>query len=140
MFRLLADVHAGGYLATLVRICQNPPWRDFWKKMNVHPFDFAGVGLDGTVTDVDLWEFCQGNQFLLVTGNRNSHGSDSLDAAIRERNTADALPVITFANLRLFRRSRDYREQTAIRLMEILLDLDEFRGTGRLYIPNVVAS
>ena len=31
---------------------------------------------------------------------------------------------------------RAYAERVAIRLMEILLEVDRFRGSGRLYLPE----
>jgi hypothetical protein len=32
-------------------------------------------------------------------------------------------------------RRRNYAERTVIRLLEILLEIDRYRGAGRLYIP-----
>src|SRR5665213_3060720 len=135
MHRLLADVHADGYLATIAQICQDSSWRECWEDIGVETLRFSDLALKPTTPDADLWEFCQTNHLLLVTANRTASGADSLEQTIRERNTAESLPVITLANFRLFRTYRAYRERTAIRLLEILLDLERYRGAGRLYIP-----
>ncbi len=136
MRRLLANVHAEGYLAAITQICRGPDSREVWEHIGVETFRFADLQLDSTMTDAELWEFCQANLLLLVTANRSASGSDSLETTIRKRNTPESLPVITLANLRLFRSHRDYRERTAIGLLEILLDLDRLRGAGRLYVPS----
>jgi len=136
MHRLLADVHAEGYLAAIAKICRGPVWREVWDHLGIETLRFADLGLDLTTADAELWEFCQTNALILVTANRTASGPDSLEIAIRQRNIPKSLPVVTLANLRLFRLHREYRERTAISLLEILLDLDRLRGTGRLYIPG----
>jgi hypothetical protein len=71
---------------------------------------------------------------LLLTVNRNMREPDSLEQTIREENTATSLPVITIGSPdRLDEKS--YREACAVRLVEIVLDLEDYRGTGRIYIP-----
>ncbi|HEV3004955.1 MAG TPA: hypothetical protein VGX78_10865 [Pirellulales bacterium] len=45
------------------------------------------------------------------------------------------LPVFTVANPRRLQRESEYAEQTAVRLLEYLMDVDTFRGVGRLYMP-----
>ena len=139
MCRLLSDVHAGGYLATIVRVCRQPAWLGFWEHSRAEAFALSDFGLKSTIKDNDLWEFCQDRQLLLVTGNRKDEGPDSLETAIRTRGTPSSLPVITLANFRWLRRDRNYRERAAVRLLEILLDVDHVRGTGRVYIPDGVS-
>ena len=61
-------------------------------------------------------------------------GTDSLEQVIRDDNTATSLPVVTIGNKeRLDEQS--YRERCASRLVEILFDIENFLGVGRLYIP-----
>ena len=136
MCRLLADVHADGYLAALVRVCREPQWVGFWENAHGETFTLSDFGLKDTVKDNVLWEFCQSEQLLLVTGNRKDEGPDSLEAAIRLRGTPQSLPVVTLANFRVLRQSREHREKAAIRLLEIMMEVDRFRGTGRIYIPT----
>jgi hypothetical protein len=136
---LLADVHAVAHLELILRVCRSPAWREIWEALQTDTFTFADVGLPDDTTDADLWRFCQQHEMLLVTGNRNDEGSQSLEATIRQFNTPQSLPVLTIANMRWFRYDRKYIESAAERLLEILLELDRFRGTGRLYLPpNIV--
>jgi hypothetical protein len=43
--------------------------------------------------------------------------------------------VITIADPQRLQLDGPYGERTADRLMELLIDLDELRGAGRLFIP-----
>ena len=60
---------------------------------------------------------------------------DSLQAAIRQQNTADSLPVFTIGNLGRLETSRVYADEVVESLYEYLLRIDEVRGTGRLFLP-----
>lgn len=95
---------------------------------------FEEVGLPINSNDRAVWRFAQAKGMILLTGNRSRKGPDSLEQTIREENTVSSLPVITVASVaRLDERS--YREQFASRLVEIVLDLNNYLGTGRLFIP-----
>ena len=72
---------------------------------------------------------------ILLTNNRNDDGPDSLEAAIRQHNTADSLPVFTIGNVGRLEMSRAYAEEVVESLYEYLLRIDELRGTGRLFLP-----
>jgi len=69
-----------------------------------------------------------------VTNNRNEDDAESLQATISARNTLDSLPVLTIADTERLRSSRDYAERVAESLLDVLLRIDELRGTGRLYL------
>ena len=61
-------------------------------------------------------------------------GVDSLEQTIRDEGHVTALPVITIG--RAERMSEHiYREQCATRLLEIIIDLEDYRGVGRIFIP-----
>jgi hypothetical protein len=95
---------------------------------------FAEVGLPFDSSDRVVWRFAQAHRMLLLTDNRSRRGEDSLEQTIREESSVTALPVLTIGNVaRLVERT--YREQCVIRLVEIGLDLDNYAGTGRLFIP-----
>lgn len=95
---------------------------------------FEEVGLPINSSDRVVWRFAQAKGMILLTGNRSRKGPDSLEQTIREENTVSSLPVITVASVaRLDERS--YREQCASRLVEMVLDLNNYLGTGRLFIP-----
>jgi len=70
----------------------------------------------------------------LLTGNRNMIGPDSLEQAIREETSPTSLPVITIANVSRID-ERTYRERCGSRLVEIVMDLDNYLGTGRVFVP-----
>ena len=103
--------------------------------MNVRIISFADLSLARSVSDDVLWFACQRNGVVLFTDNRNSGRPDSLEATIIAHNTVSALPVLTPGeSLKLLTDER-YLERAAIRLMEIVMELDQYRGAGRLYIP-----
>lgn len=72
---------------------------------------------------------------MQITANRNAEGSDSLEAVIQAHLTSDTLPVFTLANVERIRRDRSYAEEVADRLLDLLFDIDNLRGTGRLFVP-----
>jgi hypothetical protein len=95
---------------------------------------FSDVGLPPDAGDREVWRVAQARGMLLLTVNRSMREPGSLEQTIREENTATSLPVITVGKPdRLDERS--YREACAVRLIEIAVDLENYRGTGRIYIP-----
>ena len=95
---------------------------------------FADVGLPFDSSDRTVWRFAQEHGMLLLTDNRSRRGEDSLEQTIREENSLTSLPVLTIGNVaRIVEQA--YREQCVIRLVEIVLDLANYLGTGRLFIP-----
>jgi hypothetical protein len=130
----MADHDIEGQFAELLRILRSPTWRDLWERLGVTTESFASLGLSEQAPDGLLWETCQAQQVVLVTGNRNSESPDSLEATIRRLNQADSLPVVTIADPQKFSH-RSYAERAAERLLDYLLDLDKYRGAGRLFIP-----
>jgi hypothetical protein len=95
-------------------------------------FEDAGLPVDSS--DRAVWRFAQANRMLLLTGNRSIHGPHSLEQTIREENTLTSLPVITVSSAHRLD-ERPYRERCGSRLIEIILDLDNYLGVGRLFIP-----
>lgn len=71
---------------------------------------------------------------LLLTGNRNMDGEDSLEQTLRAENTPTSLPVITISRIDSLRESA-FRIRCARRLVEIVLSLEQYLGVGRLYTP-----
>jgi len=95
---------------------------------------FPQVGLPYNSSDREVWRFVQAQQMLLLTANRRMRGEDTLEHTIREENTLTSFPVLTIGNAaRLVERA--YRERCAIRLVEIGLELQNYLGTGRVFIP-----
>jgi hypothetical protein len=132
---ILADVNVIGHVQHLVQLMQAEPWAEFWQELSLVLRHFQDVGLTPTSSDLEIWHRCQAENLVLITDNRNDDAADSLEAAIRQYNRPESLPVFTIANLERFRTSREYADQVAAKLFEYLLDLDAVRGTGRLYLP-----
>ena len=67
--------------------------------------------------------------------NRNQDGPDSLETTIRELSGPDNLPVLTISDVDTLRTNRAYAERVVERLYEYVIDIEDLRGTGRLYLP-----
>jgi hypothetical protein len=95
---------------------------------------FTDVGLAFDSSDRTVWHFAQDHGMLLLTDNRSQRGAESLAQTIREENSLTSLPVLTIGNVaRIVERT--YRAQCVTRLLEIVLDPENYLGTGRLFIP-----
>jgi hypothetical protein len=132
---LLADANINGHVRRLAKRMQGEPWADFWSHLQLSYASFADVGLDAADTDAVVWQTCQDKRLLLITGNRNDDGPDSLQNTIRARSGPHCLPVFTIANADRVLVDGDYAAEVIWRLYEYLFDLDGLLGTGRLYIP-----
>ncbi|MEP6895478.1 MAG: ACP S-malonyltransferase [Chloroflexota bacterium] len=104
------------------------------KLLDIPMLTFDEVGLPIDSHDRDVWRFAQESQLILLTGNRNHDGEDSLEQTIRDENTQTSLPVITVGIIDRMA-EREYREQCAERLVEIVLNIENYLGVGRIYIP-----
>jgi hypothetical protein len=132
---ILADVNNRGQVAVILRLLQED-WRaEIWNDMRVHVATFANVGLAEDASDLVVWEACQQHGLVLITGNRNAKGNESLELTIRTRNAADSLPVVTISAGQRVMQDRAYAVRVADSLLEYLIDIDKVRGTGRLYVP-----
>src|SRR5438094_306141 len=114
---------------------QIEPWSDFWQGLGLVLRHFEDVGLTAGSTDLEIWRRCQAEQLILITDNRNCESPQSLEATIRDHNTANSLPVFTIGDLDKFRTSQSYRDQVLEALYDYLLRIETVRGTGRLYLP-----
>ncbi|MDX2239686.1 MAG: ACP S-malonyltransferase [Leptolyngbyaceae cyanobacterium bins.302] len=82
-----------------------------------------------------VWRFAQANQMVLLTANRSMKGKNSLEQVMREENTSTSLPVVTIGDADRVLTDPDYRNCCVDRLIEIVFDIDDYRGTMRLFIP-----
>lgn len=111
--------------------------RGFFPLVPMTLIQFRDIGLDNRTSDREVWQFCQENGYLLLTGNRTtSDGAKSLENVIDQYLKEDSLPVITIGNLGRIKADPTYCWRCAENLVEIVLDLDKVRGTPRLYIPG----
>lgn len=132
---LLADNDVQGQLALVVKIWQGPEWRFVWEALALTIHAFADVGLAPDAEDTEIWRKCQALDIALLTANRNDDGPLSLTATIRDENTAACLPVFTIGNAKRVLVDKAYAKQVAVKLLEYLLDIEQYRGAGRLYVP-----
>jgi hypothetical protein len=132
---LVADVNIQGHVNRLVDRMRSDHWRDYWDYLELRYLTFADLGLDAADVDAAVWTRCQERQALLITNNRNDDGPDSLSATIRIRNTPQSWPVFTLGNADAILAGAEYADQVIDRLLRYLLELENVRGTGRLYLP-----
>jgi hypothetical protein len=132
---ILTDINCQGHWDILLGRLVSDRWREVWTYLNLQVETLERLELPPETSDAVIWRVCQERQLILVTSNRNQEGPDSLEATIRTDNTAASLPVFTLANAEQIRNSRIYAERVTERLLEFLLDIDNYRGTGRLYLP-----
>jgi hypothetical protein len=128
---LLVDHNMEGQAALLWESMAASGWLAL---LPVRLITFAQVGLAMETSDREVWRFAQARSMLLLTDNRNMDDVDSLEQTIRDENTVASLPVLTIGSLDRIG-DREYRERCALRVFEIVLDLDQHLGRGRIYLP-----
>ncbi|MCA2507272.1 MAG: ACP S-malonyltransferase [Microcystis sp. M54BS1] len=96
---------------------------------------FAEMDLSINSDDRTVWRLAQENQMILLTANRSMEGKDSLEQVLREENTSESLPVITVGNAERLLNDSEYRGRCVESLVEIVLDIDTYRGARRIFIP-----
>ncbi len=115
-------------------------WNTFlkteWSELiPIRMFMFTDVGLAVNSDDREVWRFAQNHRMIFLTNNRSSKEEDSLERTILEENMPTSLPVLTVGNLNRIRSDKFYREKCIERILEIASELDNYLGTGRIFIP-----
>jgi hypothetical protein len=127
----LVDYNMKGQALLLWGTLAAAGWLDLLP-MKLLTFEEAGLPINSN--DRVVWRFVQAHRLLLLTGNRNMTGQDSLEQTVREENAPTSLPIITVANVSRID-ERAYRERCGSRLVEVVLDINNYLGTGRVFIP-----
>jgi hypothetical protein len=135
VINLLADANIQGQIDYLEKRAKTGPWGEFWSYLDICCLSFSQVDLDVRDSDSIVWQRCQERQIFLLTNNRNDDGPDSLEATIRNHNTPQSLPVFTIGDAERILQDKDYCERVTKALLEHLLQIDNIRGTGRLFLP-----
>jgi hypothetical protein len=131
MLVILVDHNIEGYALLLWGTLSAAGWPAL---LPLRLVTFVQVGLPYTSSDLEVWRFAQSNGMLLLTANRRMEEEDSLEQTIRRENISTSLPVVTIGDAnRMVEKA--YRERCAVRLLEIVLEIDNYLGTGRLFIP-----
>lgn len=63
-------------------------------------------------------------------------GNNSWEKVMREENTSTSLPVITIGNADRLLNEKNYFNLCVDSLLEIVIYLDNYRGSMRLFIPS----
>jgi hypothetical protein len=135
MLRIVSDNDVRGLVQRLVDICQTPVWAEFWRDLECTLYSFEEFQLPSNAAEAKVWKVCQDNQLVLITANRNEDDPESLGTTIRQRNRPECLPVLTLADPLRVAHDRQYAEAVVERLLDILGNIDVYRGTGRLFLP-----
>jgi hypothetical protein len=88
-------------------------WRDFWLHLGYEIDSFGSLEIAMDIADVDLWRLCQERDIILITGNRNKEGPESLEATIEQFVTPESLPVLTIGEPNRIFNSREYAHRAA---------------------------
>ncbi len=95
---------------------------------------FTEIGIPSDSSDRFVWRFAQSNGMLLLTANRSAKGKDALEQVMREENTPTSFPILTISDPDRVN-EYNYRERCVDRLVEIVIDIRDYLGAGRLFIP-----
>jgi hypothetical protein len=128
----LVDHNLEGHTLLLLGNIANLGWLDF---LDIRFVTLEEIELSVTSDDRTVWRFAQKNQMILLTANRSMKGENSLEQVMREENTLTSLPVVTIGDADRVLSDPNYRNRCVDRLLEIVLDIDDYRGTMRLFIP-----
>lgn len=131
MITIFVDHDIEGQAALLLSTLESQGWVRLGL-LRVATFEELSLPVESS--DREIWRFAQERRMLLLTGNRNMTGEDSLEQTIRNENRPDSIPVVTIANVNRIA-ERNYREECATRLAVICLDVEGYLGTGRLFTP-----
>jgi hypothetical protein len=128
----LIDHNLKGHALVLFGAIASQGWLDI---VSIQFVTFAEIELSINSDDRVVWRLAQENQMILLTANRSMKGKNSLEQVMREENTAISLPVITIGNADRLLNDSEYRERCVERLIEIVLNIDDYRGSMRIFIP-----
>ena len=128
----LIDHNLRGHAVVLLGCIAASGWLDL---ISIKFTFFEEVGLSITSDDRVVWRFAQAKQMILLTANWSMKGENSLEQVMREENTSTSLPVITIGNIDRLLAEQNYLERCVDRLIDIVVDIDDYRDTRRIFIP-----
>ena len=68
MAAIMADHDIEGQVRVLLRLLTSAAWYEVWHELAVRVESFASLGLPENTSNVALWQFCQTQQIILITG------------------------------------------------------------------------
>jgi hypothetical protein len=132
---IVADSNIKGQILRVIAILEGREWRDVWSRLNLPLLRFEDLRIAADAPDSVVWRVCQAEEVVLLTANRNATGPDSLGATLQTFNLPTSLPVLTISNANRVLQSRVYATRVAERMLEYLINIEDMRGAGRLYLP-----
>lgn len=129
--KILVDHNIEGGAALLFATLQENGWVEFLDLSFVY---FPQTPLDASSDDITVWRYAQAQHALLLTDNRNRRGEDSLQATIERENHPQALPTLTVGSKERLN-DPEYRLKVALRIVDVIIYLDNYRGAGRVFLP-----
>jgi len=129
--QILIDHNIEGFAPLLLGVLAKEGWVELLQLTFVY---FSETALPVDSDDTTVWRYAQSAGALLLTSNRNRQDDTSLQATIERENHPAALPVITLSHPEHIWVPA-YRQQVALKIAEIIIYLEHYRGTGRLYVP-----
>lgn len=129
---ILVDHNLRGHSVLLAGRLAASGWLEL---ISIHFILFEEVGLEVSSSDRVVWQCAQANEMILLTANRSMKGKDSLEQVIREESTPISLPVITIGNIDRLLVELEYRDRCVNRLVDIIVDIEDYRGSRRIFIP-----
>ncbi|MEY3866660.1 MAG: ACP S-malonyltransferase [Microcoleaceae cyanobacterium] len=128
----LIDHNLNGHALIFFGSIASQGWLDI---LPIRFITFDEIGLPINTNDRVVWRLAQENKMLLLTANRSMKGKDSLEQVMREEITPNSLPVITIGNADRLLNDSEYRERCVESLIEIMLNINDYMGVSRLFIP-----
>jgi hypothetical protein len=132
---IVADANLDGHAALLDARMRLETWREIREYLDIRFVHLEEMGLDCEAADVLVWRLCQERGYYLLTANRNHESEDSLEATIQREGTSNSLPVFTFADAQRVHQTATYLDKVVEKLLDYLLNQDNYRGCGRLFLP-----
>ncbi len=135
---LLADVNVQGHLPYLQRVLAGLGLLEMLHELGLALQTFPDLGLDRGLDDRALWNYCQANQWVLITDNRNREDENSLQATIQDSWREGHLPILTLANKGKFENSAAYAARVAEDVADLLIRVfhDGIRNQPRIFVPR----
>ena len=130
--KFLVDHNLRGHSVVLAGSLAASGWLDL---VQIRFVLFEEAGLAFPSDDRVVWQYAQSNQMILITANRSMKGKDSLEQVMREENTPMSLPVVTIGNIDRLLAETNYRERCVNRLIDIVVDVEDYLGVMRIFIP-----
>jgi hypothetical protein len=135
---LLADVNVQGHLTYILHLLESLVLMVLLDEIGLRLVTFRDLGLDRGLGDRPLWEFCQRQEWVLFTADRNDDGPDSLQRTLDDSWFDGCLPVLTLSNKGRFEQNRVYEDRVAEDIATLMFGIEsegQYRDRPRIYVP-----